>query len=133
MPGLSEFLADDLQLAGDDVSDIYLNGIPLGRKVGAGAAASFDGAGGIQAGINILGVQLRQQRSSRWTEALRAARRPLTRLLRSLLWTRAVSCAFPAVPDSAFVLPFIASGWAYVRWGFSSVSPRRAPRATAVR
>jgi uncharacterized repeat protein (TIGR01451 family) len=55
-------LSANLQLAGDDVSDIYLNGVSLGEKVGAGAAVSFDGAGGIQSGINILGVQLLNNR-----------------------------------------------------------------------
>ena len=51
-----------LQLAGDDVSDIYLNGVYLGQKVGAGAADSFPCAGGIQSGINFLAVQLLNNR-----------------------------------------------------------------------
>jgi uncharacterized repeat protein (TIGR01451 family) len=51
-----------LQLAGDDVSGIYLNGAYLGQKIGAGAAASFDGTGGVQSGINILAVQLLNNR-----------------------------------------------------------------------
>ncbi len=51
-----------LELASDDVSTIFLNGEYLGVKVGAGAAASFDGGGGIQAGINILAVQLLSNR-----------------------------------------------------------------------
>lgn len=51
-----------LQLAGDDVSEIYLNGVHLGQKVGAGAAVSFPCAAGIQPGINFLAVQLLNNR-----------------------------------------------------------------------
>lgn len=55
-------LGASLEIAGDDVSDIYLNGVYLGRKIGAGAAASFDGASGVQSGANILAVQLLNNR-----------------------------------------------------------------------
>ncbi len=55
-------LSANLQLAGDDVSDIYLNGVGLGQKVGAGGAASFAAGSGIQSGVNILAVQLLNNR-----------------------------------------------------------------------
>lgn len=55
-------LSATLQLAGDDVSDIHLNGVYLGQKIGAGAAATFDGNSGIQSGINLLAVQLLNNR-----------------------------------------------------------------------
>jgi uncharacterized repeat protein (TIGR01451 family) len=55
-------LSATLQLAGDDVSDIFLNDIYLGQKIGAGAAATFPGTSGIQSGINILAVQLLNNR-----------------------------------------------------------------------
>lgn len=47
-----------LSLAGDDVSDIYLNGVYLGQQIGAGAYATFNANAGVQAGINILSVRL---------------------------------------------------------------------------
>jgi uncharacterized repeat protein (TIGR01451 family) len=59
-------LSATLKLAGDDISDIYLNGTYLGRKIGAGAAATFPAnppdTVGIQSGINILAVQLLNNR-----------------------------------------------------------------------
>ncbi len=51
-------LSATLELAGDDASDIFLNGVYLGQEYGAGGASSFNGNGGIQSGINILAVQL---------------------------------------------------------------------------
>lgn len=62
MPLNATGLSAGLDLAGDDVSDIYLNDVYLGQKVGAGAAASFDAGGGIQTGINLLAVQLLNNR-----------------------------------------------------------------------
>ncbi|MCX6032418.1 MAG: carboxypeptidase regulatory-like domain-containing protein [Chloroflexi bacterium] len=55
-------LSANLELAGDDVSDIYLNGVYLGQEVGAGGADSFTATPGIQSGINILAVQLLNNR-----------------------------------------------------------------------
>ena len=51
-----------IQLAGDDVSDIYLNGVYLGQEVGAGAADSFAASAGVQPGLNLLSVQLLNNR-----------------------------------------------------------------------
>ena len=51
-----------LDLAGDDASDIFLNGAYLGQQYGGGGANSFSGAEGIQAGMNILAVQLLNNR-----------------------------------------------------------------------
>ena len=51
-----------IQIAGDDVSDVYLNGVYLGQEVGAGAADTFAAGGGIQPGINVLAVQLLNNR-----------------------------------------------------------------------
>ncbi|HOV47861.1 MAG TPA: SdrD B-like domain-containing protein [Anaerolineae bacterium] len=47
-----------LVLAGDDISTIYLNGVPLGQHQGAGSYSTFSGNAGIQSGINLLAVQL---------------------------------------------------------------------------
>lgn len=55
-------LSASIQVAGDDVSDIYLNGVYLGQEVGAGAADTFDATPGLQSGINLLGVQLLNNR-----------------------------------------------------------------------
>ena len=55
-------LSASIQAAGDDVSDIYLNGVYLGREVGAGAADTFDATPGLQSGINLLSVQLLNNR-----------------------------------------------------------------------
>jgi uncharacterized repeat protein (TIGR01451 family) len=55
-------LSASIQAAGDDVSDIYLNGVYLGQEVGAGAADAFDATSGIQSGINYLSVQLLNNR-----------------------------------------------------------------------
>jgi uncharacterized repeat protein (TIGR01451 family) len=49
-------------VAGDDVSDIYLNGVYLGQEVGAGAADTFDATPGCHPGINLLSVQLLNNR-----------------------------------------------------------------------
>lgn len=51
-----------IQLAGDDVADIYLNGVYVGQEVGAGAADAFDAGAGVQPGINLLSVQLLNNR-----------------------------------------------------------------------
>jgi uncharacterized repeat protein (TIGR01451 family) len=65
-------LSASLQLAGDDISDMYLNGTYLGRKIGAGAAATFPAnppdTVGIQSGINFLAVQLLNNRHGGHTE-----------------------------------------------------------------
>lgn len=55
-------LGATLQLAGDDVADIYLNGVYLGQEVGAGAADSFAAGASVQPGINLLSVQLLNNR-----------------------------------------------------------------------
>jgi len=55
-------LSATVQAAGDDVTDLYLNGVYLGQEVGAGAADSFDATPGIQSGINFLSVQLLNNR-----------------------------------------------------------------------
>jgi uncharacterized repeat protein (TIGR01451 family) len=55
-------LSAQLQVAGDDVSDLYLNGVYLGQEVGAGAADTFEAGAGIQSGINLLSVQLLNNR-----------------------------------------------------------------------
>ncbi|MBK8046775.1 MAG: DUF11 domain-containing protein [Anaerolineales bacterium] len=51
-----------VEAAGDDVTDLYLNGVYLGQEIGAGAADTFAGASGIQSGFNILSVQLLNNR-----------------------------------------------------------------------
>jgi uncharacterized repeat protein (TIGR01451 family) len=51
-----------LELAGDDTSDIYLNDVYVGQEYGAGGASSFDAAAGVQSGINLLAVQLLNNR-----------------------------------------------------------------------
>jgi LPXTG-site transpeptidase (sortase) family protein len=61
MPLNATGLSANLNLAGDDASDIYLNGVYLGQQYGAGGANSFP-ATGIQSGINILAVQLLNNR-----------------------------------------------------------------------
>ena len=55
-------LSATLELAGDDASDIFLNGAYLGQQYGGGGANSFSGAAGIQSGINIMAVQLLNNR-----------------------------------------------------------------------
>jgi uncharacterized repeat protein (TIGR01451 family) len=62
MPLNATGLSASIQVAGDDVSDIYLNGVYLGQEVGAGAADSFDATPGLQSGINLLSVQLLNNR-----------------------------------------------------------------------
>ena len=47
-------VSGSLQLAGDDVSDTYLNGVYLGQEVGAGAADFFAATPGLQTGMNVL-------------------------------------------------------------------------------
>lgn len=62
MPLNATGMSANVQVAGDDVSDIYLNGVYLGQEVGAGAADSFDASSGIQTGGNLLAVQLLNNR-----------------------------------------------------------------------
>ncbi len=62
MPLNATGLSASIQAAGDDVSDIYLNGVYLGQEIGAGAADTFDTTPGLQSGINLLSVQLLNNR-----------------------------------------------------------------------
>ena len=55
-------LNGSLQLAGDDVSNITLNGVYVGKQIGAGSANTFNAGSGIQSGINVLAVQLLNNR-----------------------------------------------------------------------
>lgn len=55
-------LSASIQIAGDDISDSYLNGVYLGQEVGAGAADTFDARAAVQPGINLLSVQLLNNR-----------------------------------------------------------------------
>ncbi len=48
----------DLLLAGDDISDIYLNGVYVGREYGAGEAGFFENLASGMAGDNLLAVRL---------------------------------------------------------------------------
>jgi len=51
-----------LTLAGDDVSDIYLNGVYLGQQIGGGGVRVFNHAAAAQAGLNLLAVRLLNNR-----------------------------------------------------------------------
>ncbi|PWH14074.1 MAG: hypothetical protein DDG59_13475 [Anaerolineae bacterium] len=51
-----------LTLAGDDVSDIYLNGVYLGQQIGGGGVSVFDHAEAAQPGLNLLAVRLLNNR-----------------------------------------------------------------------
>ncbi|HOU15573.1 MAG TPA: PKD domain-containing protein [Anaerolineae bacterium] len=55
-------LSASLDLAGDDVSDIYLNGVFLGNQIGGGGSTHFDGTGAVQPGPNLLAVRLLNNR-----------------------------------------------------------------------
>ncbi len=55
-------LSARLELASDDVSTIFLNGSGLGQQIGAGGANAFAGDTAIQAGMNVLAVQLLNNR-----------------------------------------------------------------------
>ncbi len=55
-------LTASLNLAGDDVSDIYLNGAFLGNQVGGGGSTHFNGSGAAQPGPNLLAVRLLNNR-----------------------------------------------------------------------
>jgi len=62
MPLNATGLDASIQVAGDDVTDLYLNGVYLGQEVGAGAADAFAASAGVQPGLNLLGVQLLNNR-----------------------------------------------------------------------
>ncbi|MCX8060972.1 MAG: PKD domain-containing protein, partial [Anaerolineales bacterium] len=51
-----------LSLAGDDVSDIYLNGVYLGQQIGGGGLSNFTDNEAAQAGLNLLAVRLLNNR-----------------------------------------------------------------------
>ncbi len=51
-------LGASVDLSGDDIATVYLNGISLGERRGAGSYSMLSGVSGIQSGINILAVQL---------------------------------------------------------------------------
>ena len=51
-----------LTLAGDDVSDIYLNGVYLGQQIGGGGVTVFNHGAAAQAGLNLLAVRLLNNR-----------------------------------------------------------------------
>ncbi|NVN97957.1 MAG: DUF11 domain-containing protein, partial [Geobacteraceae bacterium] len=55
-------LSSTLKIASDDVADIYLNGTYVGEKIGAGDAASFGVSTVVQSGINIMSIQLLNNR-----------------------------------------------------------------------
>lgn len=55
-------LQANLDLAGDDVSDIYLNGAYIGQQIGGGGTAAFSMGGAAQNGLNLLAVRLRNNR-----------------------------------------------------------------------
>ncbi len=47
-----------LQLAGDDVADIYVNGRFIGTHYGGGGATTFDTSSALLAGVNLLAIRL---------------------------------------------------------------------------
>lgn len=51
-----------LTLAGDDVSDIYLNGVYLGQQIGGGGVSNFFDNQAAQGGLNLLAVRLLNNR-----------------------------------------------------------------------
>lgn len=51
-----------LTLAGDDISDIYLNGVYLGQQIGGGGVMVFNHDAAAQAGLNLLAVRLLNNR-----------------------------------------------------------------------
>jgi uncharacterized repeat protein (TIGR01451 family) len=55
-------LSANLVLAGDDVSDIYLNGVYVGQQIGAGGTATFQANTAAQPGLNLLAVRLLNNR-----------------------------------------------------------------------
>ena len=55
-------LSASLILAGDDVSDIYLNGVYVGQQIGGGGTATFQADAAAQTGLNLLAVRLLNNR-----------------------------------------------------------------------
>lgn len=62
VPPNASGLSASLDLAGDDVSDIYLNGAYVGQQIGAGGTANFLPGAAAQGGQNLLAVRLRNNR-----------------------------------------------------------------------
>lgn len=62
VPPNASGLSANLDLAGDDVSDIYLNGTYVGQQIGAGGTANFLPGAAAQGGQNLLAVRLRNNR-----------------------------------------------------------------------
>lgn len=62
MPLNAVGIQTSLTLAGDDVSDIYLNGVYLGQQIGGGGVTVFNHDAAAQAGLNLLAVRLLSNR-----------------------------------------------------------------------
>ena len=62
VPPNASGLSASLDLAGDDVSDIYLNGSYVGQQIGGGGTAKFQPDGAAQGGLNLLAVRLMNNR-----------------------------------------------------------------------